>query len=91
LPVDAEGPTRYSEMRRGSPGTFLEGGAEMADKVKRAREILKRILKEFGPTKDHAVGAGRELLLALRSAIDAEINLLDAATKKKSGGSKKSG
>jgi len=61
----------------------------MADKVKRAREILKRILKEFGPTKDHAVGAGRELLLALRSAVDAEINLLDAATRRKSGGGKK--
>jgi len=61
----------------------------MADKVKRAREILKRILKEFGPTKDHAVGAGRELLLALRSAVDAEINLLDAATRKKSSGGKK--
>ena len=61
----------------------------MADKVKRAREILKRILKEFGPTKDHAVGAGRELLLALRSAVDAEINLLDAATKRKSSGKSK--
>jgi len=61
----------------------------MADRVKKAREILKRVLKEFGPTKDHAVGAGREILLALRSAIDAEINLLDAATRKKSSGSKK--
>jgi hypothetical protein len=58
----------------------------MADKVKKAREVLKRILKEFGPTKDHAVGAGREILLALRSAVDAEINLLDAATKKKPSG-----
>ena len=72
------------------PGTFLEGDAEMADKVKKAREILKRVLKEFGPTKDHAVGAGREILLALRSAVDAEINLLDAATRKKPSGSKKS-
>ena len=57
----------------------------MADKVKKAREILKRVLKEFGPTKDHAVGAGREILLALRSVVDAEINLLDAATRKKPG------
>jgi len=72
------------------PGTLLEGDAEMADKVKKAREILKRVLKEFGPTKDHAVGAGREILLALRSVVDAEINLLDAATGKKSSGSKKS-
>jgi len=61
----------------------------MADRVKKAREILKQVLKEFGPTKDHAVGAGRELLLALRSAIDAEINLLDAATKRKSSGKSK--
>ena len=72
------------------PGTLLEGDAEMADRVKKAREILKRVLKEFGPTKDHAVGAGREILLALRSVVDAEINLLDAATRKKSSGSKKS-
>jgi hypothetical protein len=61
----------------------------MADKVQKAREVLKRIVKEFEPTKDHAVGAGREVLLAIRSAIDAEINLLDAATKKKSCGCKK--
>jgi len=54
----------------------------MKDKVEKAREILRRIVKEFGPTRDHAVGAGREILLAIRSAIDAEINLLDAATKK---------
>ncbi|HUU32377.1 MAG TPA: hypothetical protein VMY69_09800 [Phycisphaerae bacterium] len=63
----------------------------MADKVKKAREILKRVLKEFGPTKDHAVGAGREILLALRSVVDAEINLLDAATGKKSSGKSKKG
>jgi len=68
----------------------LEGDADMADKVKKAKEILKRVLKEFGPTKDHAVGAGREILLALRSVVDAEINLLDAATGEKSSGSKKS-
>ena len=67
----------------------LEGEAKMADKVKKAKEILKRVLKEFGPTKDHAIGAGREILLALRSVVDAEINLLDAATKKKPSGSKK--
>jgi len=72
------------------PGTLLEGDADMADKVKKAKEILKRVLKEFGPTKDHAIGAGREILLALRSVVDAEINLLDAATKKKPSGSKKS-
>jgi len=57
----------------------------MKDKVEKAREILRRVVKEFEPTKDHAVGAGREILLAIRSAIDAEINLLDAATKKSCG------
>ena len=55
----------------------------MADHVKRAREIVKEVMKEFGPVKDHAVGAGREMLLALRAAVDAEISLLDRATKKK--------
>ena len=63
----------------------------MAARVKKAREILKRVLKEFGPTKDHAVGAGREILLALRSVVDAEINLLDAATGKKPSGKSKKG
>jgi len=55
----------------------------MAIQTKKAREVLGQVLKEFVPAKDHAVGAGREFLLALRSAIDAEINLLDRATKKK--------
>ncbi len=55
----------------------------MADYVKRARHVVREVMKEFEPAKDHAVGAGREMLLALRAAIDAEINLLDRATKKK--------
>ena len=55
----------------------------MATQTKKAREVLKQVLKEFEPARDHAVGAGREFLLALRSAIDAEINLLERATKKK--------
>jgi hypothetical protein len=57
----------------------------MADYVKKARAVLKEVMKELGPARDHAVGAGREFLLALRSAVDAEINLLDRATKKKKG------
>lgn len=55
----------------------------MADQTQKAREALKSILREFGPAKDHALGAGREFLLALRSAIDAEIRLLDRAAGKK--------
>ena len=55
----------------------------MADYVKRARHVVREVMKEFEPAKDHAVGAGREMLLALRSIVDAEINLLDRATQKK--------
>jgi len=55
----------------------------MADYVKRARRIVREVMKEFEPAKDHAVGAGREMLLALRSVVDAELNLLDRATRKK--------
>ena len=55
----------------------------MADYVKRARHVVREVMKEFEPVKDHAVGAGREMLLALRSIVDAEINLLDRATPKK--------
>lgn len=55
----------------------------MADYVKRARDVVREVMKEFGPAKDHAVGAGREMLLALRSVVDAELNLLDRATKKR--------
>ena len=54
----------------------------MADYVNRARKMVGEVMKEFEPAKDHAVGAGREMLLALRAAVDAEINLLDRATKK---------
>jgi hypothetical protein len=55
----------------------------MADLVKKARESLRRVMSEFEPVKDHAVGAGKELLLAIRSAVDAELKLLDAAAGKK--------
>ena len=55
----------------------------MANYVKRASHIVREVMKEFEPAKDHAVGAGREMLLALRSVVDAELNLLDRATKKK--------
>jgi len=58
----------------------------MADYVKRARRIVKDVMKEFEPASGHAVSAGREMLLALRSAVDAEINLYDRATRKREGG-----
>ena len=51
--------------------------------MQKAREAFKTVVTEFAPAKDHAVGAGREFLLALRSVIDAEINLLDRVGGKK--------
>ena len=70
-------------MRKVTGDGLLFRRRNMKDKVQKARKILRHVLKEFEPTRNHAVGAGRELLLAVRSAVDAEINLLDAATKKK--------
>jgi len=58
----------------------------MADYVKRARQIVKDVVKEFEPAGDHAVSAGREMLLALRAAVDAEINLYDRTMRKREGG-----
>jgi len=57
----------------------------MADYVKRAQQVVKDVMKEFEPASEHAVSAGREMLLALRSAVDAEINLYDRATRKREG------
>jgi len=55
----------------------------MADYVKRARRVVKDVMREFEPASGHAVSAGREMLLALRAAVDAEINLYDRATRKR--------
>jgi hypothetical protein len=55
----------------------------MAEHIKKAQEALKGVMKEFGPVKGHAVSGAREFLLALRSAVDAQINLLDRATQPK--------
>ena len=55
----------------------------MKETVRKAQKVLKEVMQELEPAKEHAVGAGREFLLAMRSAIDAEINLLDKASKKK--------
>jgi hypothetical protein len=54
----------------------------MSDAMRKANEAVKSVLKEFEPTKGHFVAGTREFLLALRSAIDAQIALLDRATRK---------
>jgi hypothetical protein len=51
----------------------------MSEQVRKARETLKSVLKEFEPSKGHFVAGTREFLLALRSVVDAQINLLDRA------------
>ena len=57
----------------------------MAESTKKAKacEVLKSVLQEFEPTKGHFVAGTREFLLALRSVVDAQVNLLDRITKKK--------
>ena len=57
----------------------------MAEQVQKARETLKAVLREFEPTKGHFVAGTREFLLALRSVVDVQINLLDRAGGKKGG------
>jgi hypothetical protein len=59
----------------------------MSDQMQKAREALKSVMREFEPTKGHFVTGTREFLLAMRSVIDAQINLLDRATGKKCCGS----
>ncbi len=51
----------------------------MKKRIKEAQDAVRKVMKEFEPARDHAVGAGRELLLAMRAAIDAELNLLERA------------
>jgi hypothetical protein len=55
----------------------------MSEAAKKAQDALKSVLKEFEPTGGHFVAGTREFLLALRSVVDGQINLLDRATKKK--------
>jgi hypothetical protein len=55
----------------------------MADMKRKAQGVMKDVLKEFEPTRGHFVAGTREFLLAMRSIVDAEISLLDRATKKK--------
>jgi hypothetical protein len=57
----------------------------MSETVKKAQARLKDVLHEFEPTKGHFVAGTREFLLAFRSAVDAQISLLDRATAKKPG------
>jgi hypothetical protein len=58
----------------------------MKDAIRKAENAVKDVLKEFEPTKGHFVAGTREFLLAMRSVIDAQINLLDRAGKKKDAG-----
>jgi len=58
----------------------------MVNYAKRAQEVVHKVMKEFEPAGTHAVAAGREMLLALRAAVDAEINLYDRATRPREGG-----
>ena len=55
----------------------------MSETMRKANETLKTVLREFEPTKGHFVAGTREFLLAMRSVIDVQINLLDKAGKKK--------
>jgi hypothetical protein len=57
----------------------------MSEAMKKAQNAMKDVLHEFEPSKGHFVAGTREFLLALRSAVDAHISLLDRATKKKEG------
>ena len=53
---------------------------EMEDvkkKAAKARDAIREVCKEFAPAGEHAVGAGKEVLLAMREVIDAEIRLLE--------------
>jgi hypothetical protein len=55
----------------------------MKNSVRKAQTVMKDVLREFEPTKGHFVAGTREFLLAMRSIVDAQISLLDRATKKK--------
>jgi hypothetical protein len=52
----------------------------MKDRVEKAKKAIQDVIQEFEPAKGHAVGAGREMLLAMRSVIDAQLKLYDRAT-----------
>ena len=54
--------------------------------IGKAREAVREVLNEFVPARDHAVGAGKELLLAMREVIDAQVRLIEKSQAK---GSKK--
>jgi hypothetical protein len=55
----------------------------MKESVRKAKIVMKDVLREFEPTKGHFVAGTREFLLAVRSVVDAQIALLDRATGKK--------
>jgi hypothetical protein len=51
--------------------------------MRRAKAVVRDVLKEFEPTRGHFIAGTREFLLAMRSVVDGQIALLDRATKKK--------
>jgi len=55
----------------------------MSNHMKKAQDTLKSVMKEFEPATGHVVSGAKEFLLALRSAVDAQISLLDRVTQKK--------
>ncbi|MDK1031001.1 MAG: hypothetical protein QGD94_03250 [Planctomycetia bacterium] len=55
--------------------------AKTKENVAKAREVLHKILEELKPAKEHFLAANKELLLAIRSAIDAEIRLVEKVAK----------
>ncbi len=57
----------------------------MKDRIEKAKKAVQDVIQEFEPARDHAVGAGREILMAMRSVIDAELRLFDKATAPKAG------
>lgn len=63
----------------------------MSEAMKKAQNKLKDVLHEFEPSKGHFVTGTREFLLAFRSAVDAQIALLDKVTKKKPGDGEEQG
>lgn len=49
----------------------------MKSRIDSAKKAVKDVVKEFAPVGRHTARAGKEVLLAMRSVIDAEINLLE--------------
>ncbi|MDP6381296.1 MAG: hypothetical protein QF662_08130 [Phycisphaerae bacterium] len=53
------------------------------EQTDKAREVLNRVIEELQPAKKHFLTANKELLLAIGSAIEAEIRLVDKLAEEK--------